>query len=151
MDITFKVKTVFRDKELLACVEEATLQRYMKAGLLVEREAKRSMRKGGGKGHEPSEPGQPPHVQSGTLRGSITTARDEKRNSVVVGPTEIAWYGRLHEYGGTFTGRKRTVTFPERPFMRPALQKAMSQFPDLMKDLPLSTTPTGQKLNMEKE
>jgi len=102
---------------VLRKVAQAALDPLMECGLLVEREAKRSMRSGGGKTHEPSPPGTPPHVQTGALRSSVATAPVGLK-TVIVG--SIEWYGRVHEYGGRF--------HPKRPFMRPALLRVMSKF-----------------------
>lgn len=79
----------------------------------VEREAKLSMRKGGGKAHVPSAPGTPPNVQTGNLRSSISWAR--MGASWVIGPTTQGYYGRYHEHGSR--------RHPRRPFMRPALDR----------------------------
>jgi hypothetical protein len=68
---------------------------------------------------------EPVTVSGGVVQGSITAA---------AGP---AWYGKIHEFGGTFVirrgslsrkakkNKKRlpTVTFPERSFMRSSLEE----------------------------
>jgi len=98
----------------------------MACGMLVEREAKQSMRKGGGKARAPSAPGTPPHIQTGALRSSITTA-PHGLCEVVVGPIEP--YGQVHEYGGRH--------HPQRPFMRPAMLRAQSKFAGKFRHLKL--------------
>ena len=98
----------------------------------------------------PSEPGTPPHTQTGHLRTSITSAVDSNKAqpSVVVGA--IAKYGKVHEHGGSFTIKAHTRTihkrwgvalkkpcvqhvpahtahYPARPFMQPALEKVKAE------------------------
>jgi len=110
----------------LGCVKPLT-----KCAILVENEAKRSMKKGGrpakargprgGRaGGTPSAPGTPPHVQKGNLRASITHAMVNLLLAIV-GPTREAWYGKVHEFGGRH--------HPKRAFMRPALKKEKPKFP----------------------
>lgn len=95
----------------------------------------------------PSEPGSPPHVQTGNLRASVSWGVDEtaKRPSLVVGA--IARYGKIHEYGGkcevkAYTRKvtkvwgvplkkprvanisAHTRTYPARPFVRPAFYRS---------------------------
>jgi len=102
----------------------------LKCAALVEGEAKRSMRAGGrpakargprgGRARgTPSRPGTPPHVQTGNLRASITHALSGP-DTAIVGPTREAWYGKVHEFGGRY--------HPQRPFMRPALRRAVRDF-----------------------
>ncbi len=120
-------------------VEKAAVMRRVKSSvkspltkcaLLVENEAKRSMKKGGrpakargprgGRARgTPSAPGTPPHVQTGNLRASITHAMVSP-TLAIVGPTREAWYGKVHEFGGRY--------HPKRPFMRPALNREKSKF-----------------------
>lgn len=144
------LRLTFNPRLVVQAVAQAKGDPEMKAGLLVEREAKLSMHKGGrfegprgGKMRIPSEPGDPPNVQTGNLRGSITTARENDLfGRVIVGPTRAAWYGRLHEHGGRH--------HPKRPFMRPALVEVRQKFPALFLGLKLAKTPAGQKLNSKK-
>jgi len=88
----------------------------------VEREAKASMveggRRAGRKSGVASPPGMPPHRQTGDLAASVTHAKAGPM-SAIAGPTNEAWYGKIHEFGGEYGGRN----YPERPFMRPALQR----------------------------
>lgn len=119
-------------------------------GLIIEATAKRKMRKGGrvkiGKKTKsvPSTPPDPPHVQTGNLRSSITYAVDNQAGSVVVGA--VAVYGKIHEHGGLVDvkphtrvvtkvfGRKVKPTtqhvsghsslYPKRPFMAPSIEEA---------------------------
>ncbi len=100
----------------------------------------------------PSTPGTPPHAHKGRLRRSILVAQDDN-NEVFVGVSgnrikagrRPEWLARMLEHGGTFpvrTKRKsrgrprkgdapqaiRSITFPPRPFMQPALQRNLARF-----------------------
>ena len=135
-----------------------------KVALLVEHEAKRSMRTGGGSKQLPSAPGSPPHTQTGNLRASINFAKDvtkRKRTRFIIGPTKTAWYGRLHEFGtgGRFRSRKalnvarralgvrRKPVFPKRPFMRPALLRTHTKFRYMFENIPIARTSAGRRAN----
>ncbi len=131
--VVTKVTTWMNTKAVKAAVKKASIEPLRKAALLVEREAKQSMKKGGrttgvrgGKVKAPSEPGTPPHVQTGNLRASIKVA-PTNRGTFLVGPTKQAWYGRLHEFGSKI--------HEQRAFMRPALLKIMKAFPKLFKGI----------------
>ena len=129
---TFKMTGIKIDSRRVAiAVARASIAPEMKAGFLVEHEAKKLMQRGGrtGVGQRrgiPSAPGTPPHTQTGELRASITTARDGQ--AVIVGPT--APYGKVHEQADNpgewaeYGGRR----YPKRAFMRPALLNVMKKF-----------------------
>lgn len=102
----------------------------LKCGIIVEKEMKLllsvggySVSESGEKTYEPSNPGDPPHLRTGTLRASVQTAWDPATKSVVVGSTRTAWYGKIHEHGGRF--------HPKRPFAMPALLRARPKFKNL--------------------
>lgn len=80
--------------------------------LTVERNAKESMR-GGGKPHVPSRPGEPPRVDMGRLRSSIT---HEIVGMVGRVGTNVK-YGRYLELG--------TSKMLPRPWLIPALKKSI--------------------------
>jgi phage gpG-like protein len=83
--------------------------------------------------------GQVLHHRTGHLQRSTTQVVEE--NSVnswtaIVGTGQEAWYGKIHEYGGTFTVREHlarsvkgdrhlvaahSITFPVRSYLRSAL------------------------------
>jgi len=149
--LTMKMRFKVYEREAAAAVREATIDPLNKAGLLVEADAKRSMKKGGrytgprgGKGQTPSAPGTPPHRQSGTLISSVTHGFDKRSVTMLVGAT--APYGKVHEKGGEWGGRN----YPRRAFMRPALNRMMSRFRSLFRNLPVGTTPSGRGLNRRK-
>ena len=149
--IKFKSETWLNASDLRKAVAEATIEPTRLCAISVEREAKASMKQGGkiaradGKGYltegQPSAPGTPPHVQHGTLRGSIRYEPIEGARGTyyIVGPTSPpAWYGVVHEFGGRF--------HPPRPFMRPALARVAPRFPMVFRDLPIAETPSGKKM-----
>lgn len=110
-------------KRVVDAVEHEAPSRLRRCAMLVESAAKRSMRSGGGEAEKPSPPGEPPHVQTGTLRSSISHAVIGLR--AVVGPTEK--YGKYHEFGSRM--------HPQRPFMRPALRRMQRELPELFKGM----------------
>ena len=128
-------------RETIQAVMEAIDRPLSHIAAEVEGAAKRSMA-GGGSEHMPSEPGTPPNVQTGNLRAQITHARTE-RGSYIVGPTSMAPYGRTHEYG--------VYPYPDRPFMRPALEMTVQRVMNRFRNLNLANTPTGRRLNSRRE
>jgi hypothetical protein len=139
------VRTWLDAKGVKDAVRQAQTPRLARIALEIERQAKLSMKAGGrstgprgGKVKKPSAPGTPPHVQTGNLRGSISTALT-LLYTYIIGPTSSAWYAQLHEFG---LGK-----FPKRPFMRPALMKIAHRMPQEFRNLPMALTPAGQRLN----
>lgn len=154
---------------VIDAVEEAAKKALAKCAVTVESAAKQSMKSGGGALHEPSSPPTAPNVQTGILRASITYAIDRTRRGFValVGVPVTAFYGKIHEYGGSFNVKQHmrrksrgdsamisvsahTREVPERPFMRPALVKSVRDFPKMFKDMNLAQTASGRKLNSRK-
>ena len=136
--LKFRAKTWLNVKGIRMAVRQGQVGPLERCALLVESEAKKSMSTGGGSDKTSSPPGEPPHVQTGVLRGSITTAM-EKFWRFIVGPTRIAWYGSVHEFGGRH--------HPPRPFMWPALMNTHKRFKRFFKDMPLARTKAGLRLN----
>jgi HK97 gp10 family phage protein len=135
MIMVHKIVLRYFPKEVLKAAQQASLTPLMEAGYLVQREAKKSMRKFTGKS---SKPGHPPKSRTGRLKAGIHTAR-EKDGRVIVGPVGSAWYGKILEHGG------RNVS--PRPFMKPAVEKVKEKFPYLWHGKSLASTPEGRKLN----
>jgi hypothetical protein len=72
-----------------------------------------------------SAPGQPPHTHRGAfLRRAVLYVADE--NGAIIGPAAslVGTAGAAHEFGGEYKGHQ----FPERPFMFPALERAIPRF-----------------------
>jgi len=113
-------------------VSRAAQEPIQKCAMLVQREVRSGMKKGGrrrigGKVKRiPSPPPEPPHAQSGNLRRSISIARVNE-GRWLVGATANAWYGRLHEFG--------EGGMPKRPFVMPALKRAAKVFPHFFRDI----------------
>ena len=139
MRITAKIRTDYHEREVMQAVKQASVNPILKMGFRVEKAAKELLSVAGM--GEPSAPGEPPHAQTGNLRASITTAKTD-RGTAVVGPTRLAFYGKIHEFGG----RKH----PARPFMRPAYMQVKGQFAKEWRNLKLASTPAGQRLNSRK-
>ena len=87
----------------------------------------------------PSEPGTPPHTQTGgvtrkgklrrgNLQRSIRFDVDRVKQEAVTGPMHsiMGEAGAAHEHGEEFFGDD----YPERPFMRPARDKNLDRFGD---------------------
>jgi hypothetical protein len=87
----------------------------------------KSVHAGGGAGGPPSLPGNPPRVQSGFLLSNIDI--DRKSGLLYyLGFRRAAFYGAIHEQGGTFGARKKrayTIRFPRRPILEPTRQRLM--------------------------
>ena len=105
-------------------------------GSVIERETKKNIRKQG-------------LIDVGNLRASIRAQRD--RPGVVIVGTNVI-YAAIHEFGGVITAknkpmlvfkingqwiRKRSVTIPARPYLRPAFDshknKAVDKVGDVLK------------------
>lgn len=81
-----------------------------------------------------SRPGQPPHTRGiprKSLKSAIYYDVDKQRGSAVIGPRHsfVAAVGELHEKGGRRRGKRGTKQYPKRPFMQPALERALPMIP----------------------
>jgi hypothetical protein len=89
-----------------------------------------------------SRPGMPPYSHRGLLRKFLFFAYDPERQSVVIGPARLNKPGNAPEsleYGGESAiagrnGRTRKIDVRARPFMGPALDKELPNFPDLWRN-----------------
>lgn len=126
-----KLKLTVDEDRLKAALVHGSIDPLVKCCLLLESDAKRSMRIGGGKAHLPSLPTEVPHVQTGALRSSIGYALLDA-TSAIVGPTER--YGKWLEYG--------TRMMAARPFMRPALLRVRTKFAKQFTKLSLRKIPS---------
>lgn len=64
---------------------------------------------------EASQPGTPPHKQTGTLQRSISVQTTHAGLRAKIGPSNMLIYGRIQELGG-----KALVRLAARPYLRPA-------------------------------
>lgn len=149
----------FDSPEVVARVDKNKRRVFSKFGAFVRRKAKSSIRYKKGI----SSPGDPPfaHRSSGfnkrkmnrktgqseqqpasPIRELIYFAWDERRKSVVIGPTPFRGRGdgatRL-EKGGTLTKRtkkgSKTLRYRPRPFMKPALEAEQPKFTEQLRGI----------------
>jgi phage gpG-like protein len=129
--LTLKAKDFFFDRKTVQRALVPAKRKFLsKVGAFVRRSAQTSMRYRKG----PSKPGSPPsaHKERGALlRKLLWFAYDPSNDSVVIGPvgTGRAEAPRLNEFGGKAVRRGKTVTYPARPFMAPALAKEEPKLP----------------------
>lgn len=138
IDVKF---SMFFDRERVQRrVKDGTKSVLSKAGAYIRRTARKSMGNRG-KRNKSARPGQAPRVHAGQLKDLLFFGYDERTNSVVIGPQ---LYGRstnptvphLLEFGGSVSrtdkhGRQRVYHYHAFPYMRPALEKEMPNFPGL--------------------
>ena len=134
----------WRGRELLARIEANVVKALDRSAIIVQREVKLQLSKHGNvSGENPSKPGTPPGVRTGTLRRSVQIDRSKiQAFRVRIGPGVI--YGRIHELGGTIVPktkpwlvfkipgeaglvRTKKVTMPPRPYLRPGLRAARAR------------------------
>jgi hypothetical protein len=133
MNIGFTLKSVLIDygvvnqwatnsKKIWTAMEKRTRWALAKAAYRVFRDAQSTIEKS----PDPSEPGKPPHTRRGMLPKAIRYQVDYTIPDAIIGPvgSVIADIGQLHEFGGEHYGHQ----YPERPFMRPALQRELDDF-----------------------
>jgi len=93
---------------------------FAKAAFRIFRDAQASI----SRSSTPSAPGSPPHTKRGQLKRSIRY--DATKDGAIIGPkaSMVGTSGEAHEFGGEYRGG----SFPERPFMGPALSRELDQF-----------------------
>jgi len=134
--IDMRIQQLFFDRpRVTRAVDRAKRQALSRAGAFVRQRARTSIRKRKGS----SEPGSPPFSHEGSLRRFILFGYDPRSESVVVGPVGFrrSRAPEALEYGGPTTiyrrrrGRlvRERVRIESRPFMRPALERELSQLP----------------------
>ena len=119
--ITMKVATSFNDDKILKAAEAANRSALNHMGAFVRKTAQRGIRTK----KTPSRPGHPPHTKTRFLRKQIIYAYDWVSKSVIIGPWLVPWFNMLHEHGGRDI---RGVEYPARPYMGPALERAVPAF-----------------------
>jgi ApbE superfamily uncharacterized protein (UPF0280 family) len=117
---TTKVTIQDRTKRVKAAADKAAFRNYAHAAASIRKDAAASIVKS----PDPSEPGEPPHTRKRLLPRAMRFAVDKE--GAVIGPrASIAGQaGSVHELGGSYKGQ----TFPERPYMKPALDRAIPRF-----------------------
>lgn len=151
--IQMRSSTWMNTEGIAAAVKEACMEPLKNCAIAVVREVKSSMKQGGtgsgpgsyyhslkGRRVMASPPGTPPNVQTGVLRNSIKFARIPR--GYVIGPTSVAWYGRIHEFGL----RKKDGKVM-RPFMYPALYRVINNFTTFFNGVDLANTSAAKALS----
>ena len=66
-----------------------------------------------------------------SLKSALWYDVDKQAGTAVIGPrfSYVAEVGKLHEFGGTRQKKKGRAKYPARPFMKPALEKALPMIP----------------------
>lgn len=87
----------------------------------------------------PSKPGEPPRSVWGLLRNHIYFVYDPDRRSVVIGPAKLQGTKgeapHALEFGGNVTNRQgRRAYIEPRPYMRPARDSVIDDFPELYRN-----------------
>ena len=102
--------------------DDASFRNFGHAAASIAKDARSSIQKS----PVASEPGTPPNTRRGRLAGAIRYAADME--GAVIGPrfSVAGASGTAHEFGATYKGRD----FLERPFMGPALERALPRFLD---------------------
>lgn len=142
MEVTMQVKHLFFNRaEVIREVGRLNAAALRRAGAFVRRRARSSMRRR----KAASNPGSPPSAHSRHPTRSLKNilfAYDPVNKSVVIGPvlfsrSQPGGVPAIHEFGGAGRGTRRskkparTVRFPARPFMGPALAAEAPNFPSL--------------------
>ena len=146
--IKMKSRTWMAPDEVVRAVRQAQVRPLDQAAALVEATMKRKlsvggqMGKGGARHTVRSRPGEPPRAQTGNLMNSVAWARTLEETRLIGPQSPPAHYGAHLEYG--------TRNMEPRPFARPSLTETAGQYPALWRNLPLSRTPAGRRLNRRK-
>lgn len=119
--IATRIITEMTPKPVLDAAEKAAFRNLGHAAASVRRDAIKSIEPG----DEPSPPGEPPHTRSRGKRRrllpkAVWFAVDD--DTATIGPraSVAGRAGEPHEHGGAFRGQ----SYPQRPFMLPALERA---------------------------
>jgi hypothetical protein len=118
-----KVKTVDEMHKVAKAADKATYRNFHHAAASISKDAKSTLEKADG----PSDPGKPPHTHKGVyMRRAVRYAANKE--GAVIGPrgSVVGESGAAHEFGEKYRG----TDYPERPFMRPALERNLGRFAD---------------------
>ena len=121
-------------KSIADKIDEKIFEVVRKTTIDVNATAKKSMNMGGKSGGiiTHSKPGEPPFVQTGTLRSNVVydVPSLQKGKEIIgkVGVRDIVPYARALEYGYNARNLKA------RPYLRPALAKHTPEFEKNIKD-----------------
>ena len=119
--IGVKVKTVDETKRVEKAAEKGAFKSFAHAAASISKDAKASIESS----PNPSAPGSPPHTRRRNfLRRAIRFAADKDGAVIGTMASIVGEAGSPHEHGGEYKGQ----TFPERPFMFPALERGAGRF-----------------------
>lgn len=121
--IGVKTTAEFYAKDIERAAEKAQFNNFAHAAASISKDVKSTLEKA----DEPSAPGAPPHTHRGAyLRRAVRWSADKE--SAVIGPqfSTVGEAGAVHEFGEEFHG----TDYPERPYMQPALERAIPRFAD---------------------
>lgn len=121
--IGVKVKVTDETRRVKRAAKRAAFKNLGHAAGALGKTAERSIRV---RKKKASAPGTPPHTRTKRLRKAIAYDVDQSLDSAIIGPREsiVGDAGMAHEFGGEF----RDETYPQRPFMGPALEKNAPRF-----------------------
>lgn len=116
----FRVKIENRSKRVKAAAEKAAFRNFRHAAASIRKDAAASIERS----PDPSPPGTPPHTRRRLLPRAMRY--DVSKEGAVIGPraSVAGEVGSAHEFGG----RYKQQDYPERPFMQPALERAIPRF-----------------------
>lgn len=140
--IDMSIKHMFFDRPRVQRAVDAARRRVLsKAGAFIMKDARWSIKS---RKKAVSRPGNPPFSHTGLLKHFIFFGYDPATDSVVVGPAGFKRSNVPHvlEYGGVTTvtrfrrGKieRRRVRIAPRPYMGPAFDKNLPEFPELWRD-----------------
>lgn len=120
-----------RQKHIRELTPEETI-----AWRIAKREARRAGRPAPRRPLLRSLPGAPPRSVTGILRKHIYYGLDQQTRSVVIGPALLpggTGAPQILEEGGTVRRAGRTLRIDARPYMAPAFQRELPNYPDYIR------------------
>ncbi len=132
MIVRFKSTVRFDVRKVGSAVDQAIVRSLYKQAAWTMKTARKSLEQSS----QSSAPGTPPHTQTKRLSLAILFEVDKTQQVAVVGPSadRVSDVGAAHEFGGPYHGTAGWQNYPERPFMRPALEDSRPNFADLYRD-----------------
>jgi hypothetical protein len=117
---TAKVEFIDKSADVIAAVKTANFKNFNHAAARIRKDAIESIIVS----PVASPPGTPPHTRRRLLKNAIVYSADDK--GAVIGPrySRAGTSGSAHEFGGVY----KRQTYPERPFMAPALMRNLDRF-----------------------
>ena len=113
----------WKGDELKKLVKLEYSKRLEAAAILLKNDIKESISEPSNHGRTPSEPGEPPHKESGRLRASISHEMNEDKSVARVGTNVL--YGKFLELGTRF--------MESRPFIRAAFDRNVSKLKQIIR------------------